>query len=78
MDRTVHLESETFIRTVLIGSREAKSIQNGSRPELLTYYLELNVKIKNLGIQFKVEDSLDSIPSPPPSVKIQIIGGKVY
>jgi hypothetical protein len=24
------------------------------------------------------EDSLDSIPSPSPSVKIQIIGGKVY
>jgi hypothetical protein len=24
-----------------------------------------------------VEDSLDSIPSPSPSVKIQIIGGKV-
>jgi hypothetical protein len=42
------------------------------------WILELNVKIKNLGIQFEVEDSLDSIPSPPPSVKIQIIGGKVY
>ena len=25
-----------------------------------------------------LEDSLDSIPSPSPSVKIQIIGGKVY
>ena len=24
------------------------------------------------------EDSLDSIPSPSPSVKIQINGGKVY
>ena len=24
------------------------------------------------------EDSLDSIPSPSPSVKIQIIGGRVY
>jgi hypothetical protein len=24
------------------------------------------------------EDRLDSIPSPSPSVKIQIIGGKVY
>ena len=24
------------------------------------------------------EDSLDSIPSPLPTVKIQIIGGKVY
>ena len=24
------------------------------------------------------EDSLDSIPSPSPSVKIQIMGGKVY
>ena len=25
-----------------------------------------------------LEDSLDSIPSPSTSVKIQIIGGKVY
>ena len=25
-----------------------------------------------------LEDSLDSNPSPSPSVKIQIIGGKVY
>ena len=32
-----------------------------------------NPKVKNI-----LEDSLDSIPSPSPSVKIQIIGGKVY
>ena len=31
------------------------------------------VKVEKIG-----EDSLDSIPSPSPSVKIQIIGGKVY
>ena len=29
-------------------------------------------------IQNLQEDSLDSIPSPSPSVKIQIIVGKVY
>ena len=36
----------------------------------------------NLNISGKAEkiyeDSLDSIPSPSPSVKIQIIGGKIY
>ena len=31
------------------------------------------VKVENIS-----DDSLDSIPSPSPSVKIQIIGGKVY
>jgi hypothetical protein len=31
------------------------------------------IKVENIQ-----EDSLDSIPSPPPLVKIQVIGGKVY
>ena len=39
-------------------------------------------KISNIRISYKVEnieeDSLDSIPSPSPSVKIQIIIVKVY
>ena len=29
-------------------------------------------------VESLLKDSLDSIPSPSPSVKIQIIGGKVY
>ena len=33
----------------------------------------LNFKVENI-----LEDSLGLIPSPSPSVKIQIIGGKVY
>ena len=35
---------------------------------------------KNISIKVEngLEDSLDLIPSPLPSVKIQIIGGKVY
>ena len=39
-------------------------------------------KIQNKGGKFKVENvlkgSLDLIPSPSPSVKIQIMGGKIY
>ena len=36
--------------------------------------------LENLFVEVEkiLEDSLDSIPSPSPSVKIQIIGGKVY
>ena len=36
-------------------------------------YFVSHVKVEKIQ-----EDSLDSIPSPPPSVKIQIIGVKVY
>ena len=38
-------------------------------------YLYVNVVVK---VEKISEDSLDSIPSPSPSAKIQIIGGKVY
>ena len=43
-----------------------KSLNNDYSPETLN-----RVKVKKI-----LEDSLDSIPSPLPSVKIQIIGGK--
>ena len=35
--------------------------------------LSLLIKVEKI-----YEDSLDSIPSPPPSMKIQIVDGKVY
>ena len=46
-------------------------------------YKSIDIDLKStLSLHIKVEkiyeDSLDSIPSPSPSVKIQIIGGKVY
>ena len=39
----------------------------------LIQILDIVCKVENIQ-----EDSLDSIPSPSTSVKIQIIGGKVY
>ena len=35
-------------------------------------------KAKGLNIEKILKGSLDSIPSPSPSVKIQIMGGKVF
>ena len=43
-----------------------------SKLVLLTASIQLG-KVENI-----YEDSLNLIPSPSPSVKIQIIGGKVY
>ena len=42
------------------------------------YLLEKGIMIYIVKVEKIYEDSLDSIPSPSPSVKIQIIGGKVY
>ena len=45
------------------------------------FFLEINFENANLNVIFKVENilkgSLDSIPPPSPSVKIQIMGVKV-
>ena len=43
---------------------------------IISKWLEL--KLYGCKVEKIYEDSLDSIPSPSPSVKIQIIGGKVY
>ena len=51
-------------------------------PKKMTYHVWLTGFLGFVSPGGKVEkiqeDSLDSIPSPSPSVKIQIMGGKVY
>ena len=42
------------------------------------YLISTNTAIVIDKVEKIQEDILDSIPSPSPSVKIQIIGGKVY
>ena len=39
-------------------------------------YSNFHTVFKDVKVEKISDDSLDSIPSPPPSVKIQIVGGK--
>ena len=67
-----------------IANSAAKSLEDGNQNRKLCLKFQSEKKVGKFYIRslklkrFKKIDSLDSIPLPSPSVKIQIIVGKVY